>query len=143
MHQRLAVVTILTLVFGACEQAMAPQELLPGPRFSTTGGGYTAIDLGHLGGDAYITRSLGLAINDNGQVVGWSRTPSGAVHAFFWDGTMHDLGTLGGAASQAVAVNTAARVPRTAPSCGTVPCTTSAHWAVPLATRWPSPTPDR
>ncbi|MFQ5679746.1 MAG: hypothetical protein ACE5HP_09860, partial [Gemmatimonadota bacterium] len=47
-----------------------------------------------------------LALNERGDIVGWSRTASGAVHAFLWterDG-MRDLGTGDGLGSVAVAV---------------------------------------
>jgi probable HAF family extracellular repeat protein len=39
-----------------------------------------------------------LGINDKGQVVGWSGPFPGAEHIAFWntDGSVHDLGTLGG-----------------------------------------------
>ena len=54
---------------------------------------YHVTDLGTLGG-AY---SDGFGINASGQVTGWSYTTGDAAdHAFLYDGTMHDLGTLGG-----------------------------------------------
>lgn len=53
---------------------------------------YTVTDLGTLGG----TESRGLGINSSGHVTGYSYTSSGDKHAFLYDGTMHDLGTLGG-----------------------------------------------
>lgn len=46
-------------------------------------------DLGTLGG----AESVASALNDRGQVAGWSRTGSGAVHLFLWEnGRMRDLG---------------------------------------------------
>jgi probable HAF family extracellular repeat protein len=54
-------------------------------------------DLGTLGGF-----SGAEAINAAGQVVGWSDDVLGRQHAFLWeDGTMTDLGTLGGDGSAA------------------------------------------
>ena len=53
---------------------------------------YTIIDLGTLGGDS----SFGYGLNSSGHVTGHS--PPKAVsntHAFYYDGQMHDLGTLG------------------------------------------------
>ena len=54
---------------------------------------YSITDLGTLGG----VNSVGLSINDNGSVVGWSETSSALKHAFVYDGnTMQDICTLGG-----------------------------------------------
>ena len=54
-------------------------------------------NLGTLGG----TISIAYALNELGQVVGYSTTATGAVHAFLWtpDVGMQDLGTLGGGTS--------------------------------------------
>ncbi len=60
------------------------------------------VDLGTLGGPT----SVGLAINDQGHVAGYSQIATGQTHAFLWrDGHMTDLGTLGGASSTAAAIN--------------------------------------
>src|SRR5438094_286512 len=75
------------------------------------------IDLGTLGG----MNSLAEAVNDRGQVVGWSDTPAdtGVVvaccsvsRAFSWTqaGGVLDLGTLGGSSSTALAVNASGQV---------------------------------
>jgi probable HAF family extracellular repeat protein len=67
------------------------------------------IDLGSLGG----TCGQALALNNRGQVVGFSDLPGDAgVHAFLWDhtGGMQDLGTLGGDNGEAVSVNDAGDV---------------------------------
>src|SRR5437660_11983423 len=54
-------------------------------------------------------RSFALAINNGGKVVGWATTTSdrsAPVHAALWEnGTMQDLGTLGGMPTQATAIN--------------------------------------
>ncbi len=59
--------------------------------------------LGTLGGCC----SVAADISRSGQTVGWSRTPSGTYHAFMADSPAPalDLGTLGGAYSEAVAIN--------------------------------------
>jgi probable HAF family extracellular repeat protein len=72
-------------------------------------------DLGSLGG----TSGYGRAINDSGQVVGTSKTTGDAnFHAYLWtpttpngvNGTMIDLGTLGGGQSGADGVNASGQV---------------------------------
>ena len=52
------------------------------------------IDLGTLGGSS----SIAYAINNSGQVVGWSRTATGRQDAYIWDPVngMQDLGILPG-----------------------------------------------
>jgi len=66
--------------------------------------GYEAIDLGTLGGNWARPADL----NDRGQIVGTSMTDHWALHAFLWDeGGMHDLGTEGRHASEAVRINEA------------------------------------
>ena len=75
----------------------------PAHAFSWTQAG-GMVDLGTLGGSS----SSAVALNESGQVVGWSNTSSeGSKHAFSWTaaGGMVDLGTLGGSTSDATAVN--------------------------------------
>jgi probable HAF family extracellular repeat protein len=65
-------------------------------------------DLGTLGGISSGAR----AMNDGGQVVGFSATAGGATHAFSWTppGPLIDLGHLGGDFSEASAVNAGGQV---------------------------------
>jgi probable HAF family extracellular repeat protein len=78
-----------TAAFGGWDHA-------PLPRYQVT-------DLGTLGGAS----STAQALNDWGQVVGWSETVAGNRHAFLYSrGVMQDLGTLtGGSESYATAIN--------------------------------------
>ena len=102
----------------------------PSPSSSTppAAAAYSVTDLGSLGGGY----TEGLAINDNGQVTGYSSIaatiPSGGccgncyggkripctthpTHAFVWsNGTMTDLGTLGGNYSQGLSINLSGQV---------------------------------
>jgi probable HAF family extracellular repeat protein len=67
------------------------------------------IDLRTLGG----SESVALAVNNIGQVVGWSQVAGDVeTHAFLWSAQtgMIDLGTLGGSASVAYALNDAGQV---------------------------------
>ena len=75
----------------------------PSPLRVTTAGGFRFLALGSLGGG----RGTGQAVNDRGDIAGYSSTASGASHAFVWthSGGMKDLGTLGGAASMAMGIN--------------------------------------
>jgi len=63
---------------------------------------YNVTDLGTLGG----TSSSGEAINNSGQVTGWSYPSSGPQHAFLYsNGHMTDLGTLGGSYTVGYGIN--------------------------------------
>lgn len=69
---------------------------------------YAARDLGTLGGPS----SVALALDDAGQVAGYSDTASGERHAFVWTPAagMVDLGTLGGTMSVPQAENASGQV---------------------------------
>jgi probable HAF family extracellular repeat protein len=80
------VLTLVVAAFGMSRGVSAP------PRVSIT-------ELGTLQGNAF-------GINNLGQVVGWSDFASGGQHAVLWqDGTITDLGTLGGRVSFAYSIN--------------------------------------
>ena len=76
---------------------------------ATHGGDFgSMIDLGTLGGMNY---SAAWGINASGQVVGEANTTGdAATHAFFYDGALHDLGTLGGKDSAGFGVNASGQV---------------------------------
>lgn len=69
----------------------------------------TVLDLGTLG--ATYTSSSASAVNESGQVVGQAFTADGVNRAFLWqNGTMTDLGTLGGLRSGAGDINDSGQI---------------------------------
>ena len=92
----LVLTTVVAIMLGTVIHALAQVTV-------------TAIDLGSLGG----TYSYPRAMNDKGQVVGWSETVTGGPkHAFLWspNSEMVDLGTLGGTESVALDVNATGQI---------------------------------
>jgi probable HAF family extracellular repeat protein len=85
------------------------------------------IDLGTLGGSF----SVATAVNNRGEVVGYSAVPGDAsYHAFVWTAAsgMVDLGTLGGDLSVARGVNDNGRIVGYATTSGNV-ATRAAMWS--------------
>ena len=73
----------------------------------------TMFNLGLLPGvNPEFGSSEAVAINDPGQIVGWSNTIAGPRHAVLWSAAyvIQDLGTLGGSNSEAVDINTSGQV---------------------------------
>jgi probable HAF family extracellular repeat protein len=75
---------------------------------TANGASGSMIDLQTLGGMNY---SAAWDVNDAGLVVGEANTTADvATHAFLYDGTLHDLGTLGGNSSGAFGINASSQV---------------------------------
>lgn len=79
----------------------------------TPGVGIT--DLGNLDG----LFSVGLGLNNAGQVVGMAQRADGLVHGFVWSGgPLQDIGTLGGSNSTAMAINASGQIAGTSTTTG-------------------------
>jgi len=63
---------------------------------------FSAADLGVL--DPSTPATVGSAVNDAGVVVGNSAV-AGHPHPIYWNGSLHDIGTLGGSSGNASAIN--------------------------------------
>lgn len=63
---------------------------------------YSVVDIGAL--DLHNSSTFGVAINNNGVVVGQSLV-AGNYHAIYWDGHLHDIGTFGQGSSGATDIN--------------------------------------
>jgi probable HAF family extracellular repeat protein len=100
---RIALIPVIAVGFLACTPEQGPVEPPSSPSLSQSGAnGYTAVDLGTLGGCC----SAAAAINPAGIVVGSSQTAGAATRAVLWNkGVISDLGTLGGSVSQAAGIN--------------------------------------
>jgi len=92
---RIVGTAMLVVAIAGCHEATPPTS----PRLSALDVGsppvpYEVIDLGNVSG---MTGAWAVAMNDRGQIVGFSSNQRGVTHPFLWqDGVMQDLGTLGG-----------------------------------------------
>jgi probable HAF family extracellular repeat protein len=90
----LALALITAVALAVHSSSVLTQSPPPGP--------YFVADLGTFGG----ARSDAFAVNDRGEVAGGAQRADGATHGFFYDGSLHDVGTVGGGTeSLALALN--------------------------------------
>ena len=100
-------------VLGATALLVLAALAVPAAYAATGTARYTVTDLGALGTGDF---SVATAVNNAGQVVGYSNPTATTTHAFRWsNGTLTDLGTNpGGGFSRANAINNAGQVAGTA-----------------------------
>jgi probable HAF family extracellular repeat protein len=106
MKWSFAQLLVLVVLLALPQAATAADPLIVAGDACATGP-FTPINLGSLGGN-----SAAQAVNDSGRVVGRFVVSGGGTGAFSWtreDG-MIDLGTLGGSASEALAVNASGQI---------------------------------
>lgn len=86
---------------------LLPNSSYPQPEHAFIYSGGVMTDLGNISGPAnWGNFSVGNAINNSGEVVGWSINDNFETHAFRYSGgQMTDLGTLGGTESRANGIN--------------------------------------
>jgi probable HAF family extracellular repeat protein len=96
--------TVKTFRFGLGSIASAVALFLHPLQLSA---GVALMDLGTLGGDF----SDALAINESGEIAGWSRSSDGTLHAFrYKNGLLSNLDAQGGNQSMATAINDAGQI---------------------------------
>jgi probable HAF family extracellular repeat protein len=96
----IATLAVTVVAVGISVPAAARGAAAPADRDSHRS--YRIVDLGTLGGPY----SGAMAMNDRGDVVGYSATPTRMSHAFRWrNGVMTDLGALDPAVTYSVAVD--------------------------------------
>lgn len=98
---------ILVMLVVGCSERPGSQALGPiGPDRSIEPAivaAVTEVDLGTLPG---MNLSVATAVNDHGQIVGYSWSEGGGLRCFLWEnGRMTDLGDLGGGDCQAFGIN--------------------------------------
>jgi probable HAF family extracellular repeat protein len=90
----IAILTLVLVAIGARDRRVHTQSIPSGP--------FVVTDLGTLGGAS----SDAFAVNESGIIAGRAQRADGATHGFFYDGSLHDLGTVGsGTESAALGIN--------------------------------------
>jgi probable HAF family extracellular repeat protein len=97
-------IVVLSPLWLACRDTVTPPQAV-NSAYQVSASGHEAVDLGTLGG---MNGSYARDINDRGQVVGWSHSPSDWGRAVLWEnGVMSVLPTLSEGPAGPVAINNA------------------------------------